>query len=262
MGHSYALQLQNISHTFRSGKTEDHVLDNISLTVNKGEFVSMIGPSGCGKSTIFHIIGGLLAPASGRVMVDGIDVTGNRGHISYIPQSPALFPWRTIEDNVVLAQEVAGLSLQEAREKARYWLAKVGLQGYEQAYPHVLSGGMQQRVAFIRALLSPQELMCLDEPFSALDALTRMDMQSWLLQMWEQNQRSVLFVTHSIDEALLLSDTIYVLSRKPTGVLKRLKVPFPRPRAEEITDDPLFLEWKRDIYRWMKEQQAFNKEGG
>lgn len=248
-GHDAALQLQDISYTFARRKMVDHVLGNISLTVNKGEFVTMIGPSGCGKSTIFHIIGGLLTPARGAVWMNGRDVTGSKGNISYIPQNAALFPWRTILDNVILVQEVAGMPLQDAKEQARHWLAKVGLEGYEQAYPHVLSGGMQQRVAFIRALLSPQELMCLDEPFSALDALTRMDMQSWLLQMWEENKRSVLFVTHSIEEALLLSDTIYVLSQKPTTVVKRIEVPFQRPRNEEIVDDPVFLQLKREIYQ-------------
>jgi ABC-type nitrate/sulfonate/bicarbonate transport system ATPase subunit len=169
-----------------------------------------------------------------------------------MPQTHALFPWRTVEENVILAQEVAGIPIKQAITQAREWLVKVGLAGYEQAYPHVLSGGMQQRVAFLRALLSPQEFMCLDEPFAALDALTRMDMQRWLLSIWEQNKRSVLFVTHSIEEALFLSDRIYLLSDKPTTIIQEIKVPFPRPRQEEVLSDPIFQALKQEIYTRMK----------
>jgi ABC-type nitrate/sulfonate/bicarbonate transport system ATPase subunit len=246
------MELKHISQTFFEHGKVDTVLQDISLNVGKGEFVSIIGPSGCGKSTLFHIIGGLVAPSNGEVWLDGKEVTGQKGLISYMPQSHALFPWRTIEENVVLAQEVAGLPHKAAIAQAREWLGKVGLAGYEQAYPHTLSGGMQQRAAFLRALLSPQEFMCLDEPFAALDALTRMDMQRWLLSIWEQNQRSVLFVTHSIEEALLLSDRIYLLSDKPTTIIQEIKVPFARPRQEEIQTDPRFQALKQEIYGMMK----------
>lgn len=252
----YQLELQQICKTFDTGGEPLKVLNGISLTVKKREFVSIIGPSGCGKSTLFHIIGGLMAPTSGRVWMDGEDVTGQKGRISYMPQQPALFPWRTTLDNVIVALEVAGRSKREAREQARSWLAKVGLAGYENAYPHMLSGGMQQRAAFLRALLSPQELICLDEPFSALDALTRMDMQRWLLQMWERHQRSVLFVTHNIEEALLLSDTVYLFSGKPATVLQAIEVPFPRPREETILADPAFVRLKQDIYERMRREQS------
>ncbi|MEC0141394.1 ABC transporter ATP-binding protein, partial [Paenibacillus macerans] len=205
------------------------------------------GPSGCGKSTLFHIVGGLTAPDQGEVYLQGAKVTGQRGHISYVPQQPALFPWRSIEDNVVLAREIAGMKRAGSRSEVREWLGKAGLGGFEKAYPHTLSGGMQQRASFLRGLLAPQEVMCLDEPFSALDALTRSDMQRWLLEMWEENKRSVLLITHSIDEALMLSDTIYLFSGRPAGVLHTVKVPFPRPRREDVAEDPLFLELKRDI---------------
>ncbi|MFM1655511.1 ABC transporter ATP-binding protein [Brevibacillus sp. B_LB10_24] len=250
------LKLRNLAKTFRSNGTERKVLDNITLTVKKGQFVSIVGPSGSGKSTLFHIIGGLIRPTSGQVFMDGKDVTGTKGLISYMPQQPALFPWRTIVDNAILAREVAGLPRRESIEMAREWLGKVGLQGYEQAYPHVLSGGMQQRVAFLRALLSPQEYMCLDEPFGSLDALTRYDMQKWLTSIWETQKRSVLFVTHSIEEALFLSDTIYVFSNKPTTVLKEITVPFPRPREEEVMGIPVFHELKREIYQLLKREQG------
>ncbi|KAF6560575.1 ABC transporter ATP-binding protein [Paenibacillus sp. EKM202P] len=260
-----ALELDGISLTFREKRSSLPVLQDVSLTVKSGEFVSLIGPSGSGKSTLFHIIGGLLKPQQGRIRMHGRDMTGERGHISYMPQQPALFPWRTTLDNILLGQEnaprkdaAAGSrygSERERRKEALQWLEQVGLGKFAKAYPHTLSGGMQQRAAFLRALLSPQELMLLDEPFSALDALTRADMQQWLLRMWEKNRRSVLFITHSIEEALLLSDRIYVLSARPASVMHVVDVPFPRPRREEITLDPRFMEWKRTMTGWMREEK-------
>ncbi|WP_272039754.1 ABC transporter ATP-binding protein [Paenibacillus sp. JJ-100] len=261
-----ALDIVNVHVTFKEKRHQLPVLNGLSLKVEKGEFVAIVGPSGCGKSTLFHLIGGLLKPQDGEVLMNGKRVTGQRGHISYMPQQPALFPWRTIEDNVLLAGEVASSAAftapsalpatrAEALAEARQWLASVGLAGFERAYPHQLSGGMQQRAAFLRALLSPQELMLLDEPFSALDALTRSDMQRWLLDIWEQHRRSVLFITHNIEEALLLADRVYVLSNRPATVLHEVQVPFDRPRRDEVTEEPAFLERKRQIAQWMKEEQ-------
>lgn len=252
------LSLANIVKTFGTGKKESKVLDGISLSVGEGEFVSIIGPSGSGKSTLFHLIGGLLSPTEGNVFLDGKDTTGKKGLISYMPQQPSLMPWRTIEENVIVAREVAGMLKADSRELVREWLYRVGLAGYEQLYPHVLSGGMQQRVSFVRALLSPQELMCLDEPFGALDALTRQEMQNWLLGLWEANKRSVLFVTHSIEEALYLSDRIYVLSSKPTKVLQELNVPFARPRREDMMHEKSFQLLRQELYETLKQNSAMN----
>ncbi|CAM2999427.1 ABC transporter ATP-binding protein [Paenibacillus sediminis] len=251
-----ALEAHHITKSFAgSRKRSLPVLNDVSLRVKQGEFVSIIGPSGSGKSTLFHIIGGLEKPDHGEIRMNGQLVTGEKGRISYMPQQPALLPWRTIEQNVVLALEVAGVRTKEAREEARLWLPKVGLAGFEQAYPHTLSGGMQQRASFLRALLSRQELMCLDEPFSALDALTRSDMQRWLLDIWESTKRSVLFITHNIEEALLLSDSIYVFSSRPASVLHKIEVPFARPRREDITTDAAFLSLKLELSQWMREEQ-------
>ncbi|CAH1213614.1 Bicarbonate transport ATP-binding protein CmpD [Paenibacillus auburnensis] len=255
-----ALEVSGISKTFTRGRSSTRVLDNVSLTVEPQEFVSILGPSGCGKSTLFHIIGGLEAPDAGTVSMNGRSVTGQRGEISYMPQQPALFPWRSTLDNVLLAGELKGEPQAAARDNARRWLAKVGLGGFEKAYPHMLSGGMQQRAAFLRALLAPQELMLLDEPFSALDALTRSDMQRWLLELWEENRRSVLFITHNIEEALLLSSRIYVFSGRPGSVLHTVDIPFPRPRREEITDSPEFLQLKRQLAQWMREEQSKDRK--
>ncbi|WP_340009457.1 ABC transporter ATP-binding protein [Paenibacillus sp. FSL K6-0276] len=251
-----ALEVSGISKSFFHRRRETNVLNNVSLKVEPQEFVSIVGPSGCGKSTLFHMIGGLVNPDAGTIRMNGKVVTGQRGEISYMPQQPALFPWRTIEDNVLLAGEIKGALRDGAREEARQWLAKVGLSGFEQAYPHMLSGGMQQRAAFLRALLAPQELMLLDEPFSALDALTRSEMQRWLLELWEENRRSVLFITHNIEEALLLSNRIYVFSGRPGSILHTVDVPFLRPRRDEITDSPEFLKLKRQLSQWMREEQA------
>ncbi|MFD0696996.1 ABC transporter ATP-binding protein [Paenibacillus sp. GCM10027628] len=253
------LELRGIRHSFPVKKQNLIVLSDITLHVNDGEFVSIIGPSGSGKSTLFHIIGGLIAPSAGEVWLGGANVTGTKGLISYMPQQPALFPWRSIESNVAIAQEVAGESRSRALEKAREWLPKVGLGGYENELPHVLSGGMQQRVSFLRALLSPQEFMCLDEPFGALDALTRQDMQAWLLNIWEQNRRSILFVTHSIEEALYLSDRIYVLSNKPSTILEELVIPFRRPRQEADLQDPIFQELRLHIQSLLRKEISYDK---
>lgn len=246
------LALQQIGKSFSQGKQSLHVLQEISLHVHQGEFVSIIGPSGSGKSTLLQMIGGVVLPDQGEILLNGQNITGRKGLSGYMPQQPALMPWRTIQDNVILAREVAGLPRKESLDLARHWLNKVGLGDFASAYPHTLSGGMQQRVAFLRALLGPRDLLCLDEPFSALDAFTRSEMQSWLLNIWEENRRSVIFVTHHIEEALLLSDRIYVLSRRPATVLHNIVVPFPRPRREEITDDPAFIALRRQLMNAMR----------
>ncbi|GIP56132.1 ABC transporter ATP-binding protein [Paenibacillus vini] len=251
-----ALEIQGISLAFRKRRQQLPVLNDISLTVPAGKFVSIIGPSGCGKSTLFHVIGGLLEPDQGVVRMGGREVTGQRGLISYVPQKPALFPWRNTLDNVLLAREISGDANEAARAEAREWLVRAGLGGFEKSYPHMLSGGMQQRASFLRGLLAPQEVICLDEPFSSLDELTRSDMQRWLLDLWETSRRSVLLITHSVEEALLLSDTIYLFSGRPASVLHRADVPFARPRRESVIEEPGFLELKREISARMKEEQS------
>lgn len=240
------LEIKDVSFSF-DGK--QNILENMNFHVADGEFVTILGPSGSGKSTLFHLIGGILKPDQGIISLDGKKINGFKGHISYMPQQPSLLPWRTVLDNVLLGSELAGI---RDKEMAKALLVKAGLGEYVKAYPHELSGGMKQRAAFIRSILSQQDLMCLDEPFSALDELTRLEMQKWLLSVWEQNRRSVLFVTHSIDEAVFLSDRIYVLSAKPAAVIKEVKVPFPRPRSEEQFLSDEFLNLKRELYAALK----------
>lgn len=225
------------------------VLKGLSLEIQEDEFVAVLGPSGSGKSTLFHLIGGLYEPDAGAILLGGKNINGQKGSVSYMPQSPSLLPWRTVLDNVLLGAEIAGRKDQQA---AVQMMEKAGLAGYEQSYPHQLSGGMKQRAAFIRSLSSPQPLILLDEPFSALDEFTRSEMQQWLLDIWQHNKRSILFVTHNIEEALFLADRILVLSEKPASVVAEFKVGFARPRSENITLTEEFLQYKKDIYKVLK----------
>ncbi|AJY77885.1 nitrate ABC transporter ATP-binding protein [Paenibacillus beijingensis] len=250
------MELEGIGKTFGRGAKARAVLGGVSLTVEEGEFVSLLGPSGSGKTTLFQIIGGLETADEGAVRIAGEDTTGQTGHIAYMPQQASLLPWKTVAGNIELALAVAGRPKGEAKELTAQWLERIGLSAYAASYPDVLSGGMQQRVSFLRALLSPQPLMCLDEPFGALDALTRLHMQQWLLSLWEENRRSVLFVTHSIDEALMLSDRIVVLSGAPAAVIRDIRVPLGRPRSGKLWTDPLFNEMKQQLYEALQPQSG------
>lgn len=233
-----------VVHDLHKQLGQTHVLGGLSFRVEDGEFVSILGPSGSGKSTLFQLIGGLLEPDGGEIRLGEQPIRGRRGMISYMPQRPSLFPWRTVLDNVRLGAEIAGVPDPSA---ARDMLDKAGLGGYADAYPHQLSGGMQQRAAFIRSLLSPQDFICLDEPFSALDEFTRAEMQQWLLSLWEENPRSILFVTHNIEEAIYLSDRILILTDKPARLLAEYTVSFNRPRTPDLILSEEFLDIRRQI---------------
>ncbi|KAA9021660.1 ABC transporter ATP-binding protein [Niallia endozanthoxylica] len=235
------LSLNSITKSFASKK----IIDHLSLDIQAGEFVSILGPSGSGKSTLFHLIGGIYNPDEGEILLDGSQINGQRGSISYMPQSPSLLPWRTVLQNVLLGQELQG---KKDVETARKMIEKAGLAGYTNAYPSQLSGGMKQRVSFIRALLSPQPVICLDEPFSALDELTRLDMQKWLLSIWDEHKKTILFVTHNIDEALFMSDRIVIISANPASITEEFILPFSRPRHKELLLTDEFLAWKRKIF--------------
>ena len=250
------LELAGIVKSYTRGGRPHPVLAGVSLAVGAGEFVSLIGPSGSGKSTLFRLIGGVERPDAGTIRVGGREATGRRGLISYMPQHASLFPWLSVEANISSALSAVGVGKKEAARQAAEWLRRIGLEGAAKEYPHALSGGMQQRVSFLRALLMPRDVMCLDEPFAALDALTRADMQAWLLGMWEAERRSVLLVTHSIEEAITLSDRIYVLSPAPARVLGELTVPFPRPRRADVWKEPEFVGLKERILSLLQKGAA------
>lgn len=220
------------------------VLRNINIDVHQGQFISIIGPSGCGKSTLFNVLTGLEEPLRGSVYYRGEEVTGQRGYIAYMPQRDLLFPWRNLLENVILGAEIEGIDLKRSREEARELLPLFGLEGFEEAMPGELSGGMRQRAALLRTVLTYKKVMALDEPFGALDALTRDKMQRWLLDIWRELSLTILFVTHDIEEALILADKVYVLSERPGRILEEVKVNLSRPRR---TTDSEFVELKSNL---------------
>lgn len=241
------IKLNRVSHVFDApGHPEILALDRIDIDVAAGRFVSLIGPSGCGKSTIFNIIAGLLVPTEGDVEIDGEDVTGFIGRVGYMLQKDLLLPWRTVLDNVVLGMEIRGVPIAAARERARPYLERYGLGGFEHQYPPALSGGMRQRAALLRTLLCDTEIILLDEPFGALDAQTRSKMQEWLLQIWEDFGRTVVFVTHDVDEAVYLSDEIFLLSARPGRLQKCLEVNLSRPRSRQVISTPPFARLREE----------------
>ena len=216
------------------------VLRDVSLHVNAGEFVALIGPSGSGKTTLLSLIAGLEAPISGEIALRGEPNAPRLGHVGYMPQRDLLLPWRSALDNAAAGLEVRGVSKAEARERARALFQQFGLSGFERAWPATLSGGMRQRVAFARAVLAGGELLLLDEPFGALDALTRLSLQRWLAEICAALNLTCLLVTHDLDEALLLADRVYVLTPRPGRILLERPVPTPRPRAPETLSTPEF----------------------
>lgn len=220
------LQLKNIHKAFG----ETRVLDGVSLTVREGEFVSILGPSGAGKSTIFQMLIGGTRADSGCVRFNGEPLGSEYGRFAFMPQRDALMPWRRILDNATLGLEVQGMNRGVARGKVLPLFPEFGLEGFENHYPAQLSGGMRQRAAVLRTVVQEREMLLLDEPFGALDALTRTGMQRWLEAMWKRHRWTALLITHDVREAVFLSDRIYVLSARPARVLREFPVPLPRPR--------------------------------
>ena len=202
----------------------------LNLAIETGRFVSLVGPSGCGKSTLFNVIAGLLQPTEGRVLIDGEDATGTIGRVGYMLQKDLLLPWRTVVDNVILGMEVQGTPCNEARQRALPLLHRYGLSGFEHLYPNSLSGGMRQRAALLRTLLFDTDVILLDEPFGALDAQTKLRMQEWLMQLWGDFRKTVVFVTHDVEEAIYLSDEIHVMGTRPGRILETIPIPLARPR--------------------------------
>jgi NitT/TauT family transport system ATP-binding protein len=213
-------------------------LEDIDFTVREGEFVAIVGPSGCGKSTLLKIVAGLLPASAGEVRLNGERVVGPRRDVGVVFQSPVLFPWRTVLDNVLLPVDVQRLGRERNRARAMELLALVGLQGFEHRYPWELSGGMQQRVAITRSLIHDPALLLMDEPFGALDAMTRESMNLELQRIWLERKETVLFVTHSIPEAVFLADRVFVMTRRPGRLLDRIAIDLPRPRALDVLAAP------------------------
>ncbi|MDB5953462.1 ABC transporter ATP-binding protein [Ramlibacter sp.] len=247
------LELRGIHKTF-GGVT---ALQGLDASIAPGEFVTVVGPSGCGKSTLFNIVAGLEEPdAGGTLRFEGRECRAAEllGRVSFMPQRDLLLPWRTVIDNAILAIEVEGTPRKQAREQALRMLPEFGLAGFENQYPHQLSGGMRQRVALMRTFLFKRDLMLLDEPFGALDALTRTMMQRWLLDVWQKHRRTILFITHDVDEAIFLGDRVLVMTARPGKVKLEQPVTLPRPRRPDLVTEPEFIRIKRVLLDAIEEE--------
>ncbi|CAH2761253.1 ABC transporter ATP-binding protein [Erysipelothrix amsterdamensis] len=246
------LSLEHVSMAY--GRKQ--VLDDVSVTLNQGEVVCILGESGVGKTTLFNVIAGLLHPDKGSVSLHKQDITGTTGHVSYMLQKDLLLPYKTVIDNASLPLRIQGKSKVESREEALKYFVTFGLEGTEDLYPAQLSGGMRQRVAFLRTFLFSDNVALLDEPFSALDTITKHQMQTWYLDIMSQLNLSTFFITHDIDEAILLSDRIYVLSGKPGKITYELIIDTPKPRNEDFLLTDEFINYKRIIKGHLNETKT------
>ncbi len=231
-----AISVEHVSQVFRSRRARLHALDDISLEIREHEFITLVGRSGCGKSTLLRIIAGLLPATSGEVRIGDRRVTGARADVSLMFQRSALLPWRNVLQNVLLPAQILGLDRRVSRKRAEELLALAGLEGFESRRPHELSGGMQQRVALCRALVHDPAVLLMDEPFAALDALTREELSLELQRIWSEDKKTIVFVTHSIQEAILLADRIVIMSPRPGRIARVLEVRAPRPRSLGVTE--------------------------
>jgi ABC-type nitrate/sulfonate/bicarbonate transport system ATPase subunit len=253
------LRTEGISKVFRgsgTGSGDVRALEGINIEAGEGQFVSIIGPSGCGKSTLFNILAGLVEATNGQVFLDGRPADRLLGTFGYMPQKDLLMPWRSVLDNTTLGLEIAGMPRRAARKRALDDFPRFGLMGFEHGWPASLSGGMRQRAALLRTFLAGREVMLLDEPFGALDALTRQEMQAWLLEIWQADRKTIVFVTHDVEEAVYLSDRVYVLSGRPGHVVLRVDVELARPRPLSVTTTPRFIELKRQLLELLLEHRS------
>ncbi|HEV2522653.1 MAG TPA: ABC transporter ATP-binding protein [Candidatus Acidoferrales bacterium] len=225
-----AMKVRGVSRTYRDGARTVTALEGTDLDIPEGKFVSIVGPSACGKSTLLNLFCGLDVPDSGSIETPALGVGELLGRVGYMPQQDLLMPWRTVTDNAAVGLECLGCEREEARRQANEHMVRFGLNGFERSFPNQLSDGMRQRVAMLRTFLCGRKLNLLDEPFGKLDAITRASMQTWLLDYWQENRCTIVFVTHDIDEALFLSDVVHLMSPRPGRIILSLEVDVPRPR--------------------------------
>ncbi len=249
------LVVDRVRMAFARRKGEPVVaLEEISLTVTEEEFVVIVGPSGCGKSTLLRLVAGLTEPTSGRILLDGREIAGPSADRGMVFQSYTLFPWLTVQRNVEFGLSLRGVPAAERRRVARRFIGEVGLEGFEDAYPEQLSGGMRQRTALARALANDPEILLMDEPFGALDSQTRQLMQELLLRIWEHAHKTVLFITHDIDEAILLADRVLVMTARPGRIKRELAIALPRPRGISLLTSPAFMAYKREVLELLHDE--------
>jgi NitT/TauT family transport system ATP-binding protein len=254
------LEVQGLSKAYRQMGGETTVaIGNISCRIEAGEFVSFVGPSGCGKTTLLMSIAGLVAPTAGKIVVKGREVSGPPPNLVLVFQefNKSLFAWRSVLGNVLFGLNARGKNVHESEGRAKALIELVGLKGFESHYPWELSGGMQQRVAIARALAYEPEVLLMDEPFGSLDALTRLELEDTLLRLWDELGTTILFITHDIEEAIYLSDRIWVLSRRPAEIIEELRIDFPRPRHQLATRaEGRFMEIRNQIYKQISNENT------
>lgn len=250
------LEAINLRHEYYQPRTGGRLLalENINLQVEDGEFVTIVGPSGCGKTTFINLADGLLKPTAGQILIDGKPVTGPGTDRGMVFQDSCLMPWRTVLKNVIFGLECQGLDNGEGHARARQFIKLVGLEGFEDHYPHELSGGMQQRCNLARALTVDPKILIMDEPFAALDAQTREIMQLELLRIWGQAGKTVLFITHQINEAIYLADRVIVFGARPGRVKQSVKINIPRPRDLSVKRDKMFLGYEDNLWNLIEEE--------
>ena len=251
---SGAIAIDDVSKAYALRGNTVEAVRNLSLTIGDGELVSLVGASGCGKSTLLTLVAGLAPPSAGEIRIDGAPVTRPQTGIGFVFQDPVLLDWRRALDNVMISVEARALPPADYRQRARDLLRSVGLAGFEERYPYELSGGMRQRVSICRALIHEPPVLLMDEPFGALDALTREQLMLDLLRIWQAHRKTVLFVTHSISEAVFLSDRVVVLTPRPARIQEIIPIDLPRPRVLKLQQSPEFASYKDRIYEIFKAQ--------
>ncbi len=266
-GSTSAISLNEVDVTFRLADGGTYrAVQRASLDVADGEFVAIVGPTGCGKSTLLNVAAGLLAPSHGAATIFGAGLTGLNRQAGYLFQAEALFPWKTATENVAIGLEIAGTPKAEARERAQTWLARVGIGGFGDRYPHMLSGGQRKRVGLVQVLIRDPKILLMDEPFGPLDAQTRQIMGNLLLDLWSADRKAVLFVTHDLEEAIALSDRVVIMSAGPSArIIGNWTVPLPRPRdIGEVKLERAFHELHREIWEALKDEvmKGYQQTGG
>ena len=258
------IEFQNVQVVFEQPRSGSRLVavDNFNLSVEKGEFITIVGPSGCGKSTMLMVAAGLNSVTQGKVVINGKPVTGPGEDRAVVFQEFALLPWRTVMDNVAFGMEFRKIPRSERLQKAQHYINMVGLRGFEHHYPNQLSGGMRQRVGIARALAVNPEILLMDEPFGALDAQTREVMGSELLKIWDKEKKTVIFITHDIDEAIFLADRVCIMSARPGTVKEITTIDFGRPRDAEIRNSTRFIEYRKRIWEVLQDEVLKSMEKG
>lgn len=249
------LEAKKLTQVFKHGKEQRTILNQLDLKIHKREFVCVIGPSGCGKSTFSRVVAGLDPYHSGEILIDGQAITGTSSERGMVFQGYTLFPWKTVKQNVMFGPLMKGISTTRAEEMAREWINIIGLEKYENQYPHQLSGGMKQRVAIARALVNEPKILLMDEPFGALDPHTRQKMQRHLMDLWQNIDITIIFVTHDMDEAILLADRIVALKANPGEIKEIIEVDLPRPRGTELMNTPEFQRLRNKVDQLVHAQE-------